>query len=178
LEPRPEPVVANNTSSLVYAGSCEECISLRYEDGVIMEMKPVGPHEDEHIDLTVLLNQLRANKWLVIIVTLITMSCGFLYLRHKVPLYQSDVLIQIDTNHVGQGGFAEKLAFGGSSQLNAVITQIALIQSRFILNQVVELLGLQIRAEPETLPVWKRIFQHSKNKEYLQVKALRCRSRL
>ncbi len=56
--------------------------------------KAFAPQDDE-IDLSAMVDQLAENKWLILLVTLVTLSIGIFYASRQVPQYQSDVLLCI-----------------------------------------------------------------------------------
>ena len=116
---------------------------------------------DDAIDVAALFGHLIANKWLILIVTFITLTVGYFYAKNQTPQYASDVLLQVDTARSGaiRGGLAEQLAFsGGSVTGNQVATQVSLIQSRFILEPVINDLGLDISVMPIKHYFWQEFF--------------------
>ena len=117
--------------------------------------------ENYDFDLSSILRELLAHKWLIILITSLGLMVGVFYASRQVPQYQSDVLLQVDTSQSGLGrsGLPTQLSAGmGSSSSNTVATQIALIQSRYVLEPLVESLGLDISASLKHSSLWDRIF--------------------
>lgn len=134
--------------------------------------KSVINTQGEEIDLVALLNQLLVNKWLILIVTLCTLSLGVFYVYRQVPNYQSQVLLQLDTNRPvwGQSSFADHLISGGGGSNTSIATQISLIKSPFILEPVVQALGLDITSSPLKTTLWEKLFPKNILKRKIQVK--------
>lgn len=128
---------------------------------------------DEEIDLVQLLNQLIANKWLILLVTLIALGVGYIVAHQKVKQYQADVMLQVDVIRpgFGQGGGAAAFALGAGLSNASAETQIVLIKSRVILDPVIESLGLDINVKPMPLSFWKRPFQKQIKKNGIRVQS-------
>ncbi len=126
--------------------------------------------EGDEIDLSAILNQLSENRWLILAVTLIVFAVGFFHASRQIPQYQSDVLLQIEA---GQSGLGQAGAIGQQFMLfsptgDVTSTEIALMKSRYVLEQVIESLGLDISATPKKGSIWSRIT--SPSKKTVQVK--------
>ena len=125
---------------------------------------------DDEIDLVALIHELVANKWLIITITAITLSLGGMYAHHLAPIYQSDVLLQVENGRSPMGGL-EQLAFGGSGGANASATQMSLIKSRYVLEPVVKELNLDILVEKKTT-ILERLFKSN----VVQAKGIRIQT--
>lgn len=106
--------------------------------------------QDDEIDLSAVFYQLLENKWLIIIITAVFLSIGGLYASRQIPQYQSSVLLQISDKQQGSAGLLgsvmpQQMRFGGD---NSALTQIALINSRFIMTPVIRSLHLNISVTP------------------------------
>jgi tyrosine-protein kinase Etk/Wzc len=114
--------------------------------------------ESEDFDLAVVFHYLWVHKWFIIILTALSFSIGGLYALRQVPQYESNVLLQIDSNKpvIGQISAVQQF-LGGSSGDNAA-TQIALIKSRFVLEPVINALGLNLSISMKPATLWNRIF--------------------
>ena len=125
--------------------------------------------QDGEINLSQVLHRLWVNKWLILIIMLSTLSLGIFYANRQVPLYQSELLLQINTDHPGVGiGLAsrgpQQINFG-FGQNKPIATQIALIKSRVILSPVVKSLALDILAVPKQSQAMKFLLpSHAKIK--------------
>lgn len=126
--------------------------------------------ESDEIDLSAIFNQLLEYRWLILLVILCTFSLGVLYSSRQIPQYQSDVLLQIESGQPGlgqAGAMAQQFMFRSPAG-DATSTQIALMQSRFVLEPVVKSLGLDISATPKR-GLWARFMDSSK--KTIQVKS-------
>lgn len=129
-----------------------------------------SPNEGE-IDFSLILNQLWEKKWLILVVTLFTFSLGVIYTLRQGPLFQSDVLLQVDeqgSSNTGIGGLSKKLDLGSSPE-NTPATHAALIQSRFILEPVINSLGLDIKATPNQSFIKRLLFPTTDKKIKIDV---------
>ena len=161
---------------MVYTSGCEKCLNLLGRDvmNTIGSKQAVVPGHDE-IDLASLFHHIMVNKWFVLVITLMFLIFGAFYVHRQVPQYQSDVLLQVEMGHsmAGGTGFADQLALGGigASGGASVQTQMALIQSRFILAPVIHALGLDIRAVAKKGSFWERLFPRLASKKTIQIKS-------
>lgn len=105
--------------------------------------------EDDEIDFSNLVNQLVENRWLILIITFICLLCGILYASWQIPIYQSSALLQVQESQSPANSIFSNISshFGGEGG-NSTQVQIALIQSRFVLEPVGQLLGLDISVRP------------------------------
>lgn len=117
-------------------------------------------HQEDEIDLVSIFHELRGYKWLLLLTMTIGLVLGAFYAMRQPTQYESNVLLQIDGGKGGSGkngGLADQFLSANSSGDSAA-TQMALIQSRFILEPVVEILGLNIQCVPRVAG-WKvRLF--------------------
>lgn len=92
------------------------------------------------------------NKIILIIVTLIVCALCTVYLISKPARYEANTLIQIDDNNRDEKFHLSQFSLtnGGSNQ---VASQVALIQSRVILEPIINQLGLSIAIEKPHLPI-------------------------
>jgi len=103
--------------------------------------------QDGELDLVAVLHGLWEGKWLILLITLACFSVGLFYSLKQKPLYETDVLLQIEDkkqNNTPIGGLTRKLDLTSASENNSA-THAALIQSRFILEPVIKSLGLDIQ---------------------------------
>lgn len=166
--------LSTTAQTIWYTCYCEKCLNLRNRDVInTIGTKQISVSEGDEIDLSALINQLMANIWLIVFVTATTLGIGVLYVYKQVPQYQSDVLLQVDSSRAGfgQGGFVGQLAMGGSRSGSSVQTQMALIQSRFILDQVVQSMGLNIDVSPKNGTLLERLFEKNISKNTIEIKS-------
>ena len=125
-----------------------------------------GSDTDE-IDLAALAHQLWGHKWLLLLTTVIGLTLGVFYAKRQPVQYQTSALLQIDTKGGGAGGaggVAQQLLGGGSAGDSAA-TQMALIQSPFVLEPVIESLGLNIHILQKPKLLKERLFPWTDKKE-------------
>lgn len=125
--------------------------------------------EGDEIDLSAILGQLSENRWLILFITLCTFALGVFYASRQIPQYQSDVLLQIEgpSPGIGQSSAMVQQFMFRSPTGDATSTQTALMQSRFVLEPVIQSLGLDISAVPKKGSMWSRLT--SLNKKTAQV---------
>lgn len=120
---------------------------------------------ENDVDFSMILYELWQKKWLILGITTFVFILGILYSLRQTSLYHTDVLLQIESNKKGNnliGSSAKKLDFFSPSE-NSVATHIALIQSRFILEPVIESLGLSVQVFAKQ-SFFSRLFSPAKSK--------------
>lgn len=106
------------------------------------------------IDLSEIVAHLRNNRWLIMVVTGIVFVIGAIYAFVQVPLYQSNVLLQIASKPDPLAGLSKGMLGTVMGQKlgvsdNSESRQIALIKSRYILEPIIHSLGIDVRREYE-----------------------------
>jgi len=95
------------------------------------------------------------NKWLVAICLIISILVGVAYALLAKPIYESNLLVQVES---GQSGFQGLL--GPAADLLEVKTaasaEMEIIRSRLVVGQAVDNLRLYLEAEPEYFPIFGR----------------------
>lgn len=109
-----------------------------------------GFHQQaDEINISAVFSQLRENIRLIIALVVISLAVGIFYTSRQVPLYQSEILLQVKSSREGGASSVSgllsqfKLDVGGD---NAESTQIVLMKSPYILLPVVKSLSLDIQA--------------------------------
>ncbi len=125
--------------------------------------------EGDEIDLSAIVSHILENRWLILLITSLVFSLGVFYASRQIPQYHSDVLLQIEAGQsgLGQAGSIQQIMFRSPTG-DATSTQIALIQSRFILEPVIKSLGLDITAVAKKGGIWSWLT--SFGKKSIQVK--------
>lgn len=134
--------------------------------------------QSEEVDIKALMYDLLAHKWLILACVLVCLGGAGIYAMRLVPQYQSSVLLQVDSKQPGfGGGMSSGLSalFGGDAGGSAV-TQIALIRSPFVLEPVIESLGLNIKSQFKL--AWFERFWKKNDKNTLKVSLLDVPHRL
>ncbi len=111
------------------------------------------PATSDELDLGHYLEILSANKWLVALVTVIVVALGVAYAVLTRPVYESNILIQVEDSD----GTADKsfLAEAGSlfNVKTAATSEMEILRSRMILGKAVDQTKLYISASPRYVPL-------------------------
>ncbi len=111
-----------------------------------------SPPAGDDIDLGHYLDVLLANKWLIAAITVMVLAAGTAYALMARPIYEADVLLQVEdiAEGGGKGGLAET---GGLFDVKTPASgEIEIIRSRLIVGQAVEAAKLYIAAYPRYIP--------------------------
>ena len=125
-----------------------------------------GSNMEDEIDLAALAHQLWRHKWLLLLTTVVGLTLAVFFAKRQPIQYQTSALLQIDAKGgAGQaGGMAQQL-LGGASGGDSAATQMALIQSSFVLEPVIESLGLNIHSLHKPTLFMERLFPWVHKKE-------------
>jgi len=106
----------------------------------------------EELDLVRYLDVLLANRRVIGVVTAVTLAIGAAYAVITPPVYEADMLIQVEDN-----GMTASSLLGDASSLFDVKTQAAaeleILRSRMVVGKAVDTLQLYIDAKPKYFPV-------------------------
>jgi tyrosine-protein kinase Etk/Wzc len=106
----------------------------------------------EELDLVRYLDVLLANRRVIGVITAITLAVGAAYAVFTPPVYEADMLIQVEDS-----GMAPSSLLGDASSLFDVKTQAAaeleILRSRMVVGKAVDTLQLYIDAKPKFFPV-------------------------
>lgn len=109
---------------------------------------------DDEIDLRQLVGILLAGKWIIAGTTAAVLVLGILYALLATPVYQSNVLLQVnEDNQAYQAGALSDLAASLNGRSPPADTQIAIMTSRSVVGHAVDKLALAIDAEPDYFPL-------------------------
>lgn len=113
---------------------------------------PAAAPGDDEIDLGRLFGLLLDHKWWIIIITAIFALGGIVNAQLATPIYQGDALVQVERRSSVSplGDLSSVLGEGAESSTSA---EVQILQSRMVLSQVVDRLGLDVRVMPRQLPV-------------------------
>ncbi len=112
--------------------------------------------KEDEIDLLALLREMWGYKWILLLTSLVGLTLGVYYALKQPTRYQSTALLQIENKSSAMGALSQQSLLGGGSGSDAS-TQIALLQSRFILEPVIEALGLNISVSQRPSSIWARL---------------------
>jgi tyrosine-protein kinase Etk/Wzc len=106
---------------------------------------------DEGASLHEYLGTLIGARWLILSITVAAVLAGLLYAKLATPIYRSDALLQVEEKKKGIAGL-EDLANLVPTE-SAADTEIEILRSRSLIEQVVEKLALDIVAQPRRFPL-------------------------
>jgi tyrosine-protein kinase Etk/Wzc len=114
---------------------------------------------DEEIYLTDIFVEILSRKWLFIVAILLSLIVGIIVVLIREPVYQAESLIQIEDTSSGiKATETLEALLGGDTTIAA---EMEILNSRMILERVVESEGLNIVVEPKFFPlVGKAISRH------------------
>jgi tyrosine-protein kinase Etk/Wzc len=120
--------------------------------------------ESSEITLSAIIHEILDHRWLILIVTLFCCGIGAFYAVRQIPQYQSDVLLQVGSpqSSMGQAAAGAQSFTFRSPMGDATSTQIALMQSRFILEPVIRTLGLDVGVTLKKTGFWSRLTSFKK----------------
>ncbi|WP_370451353.1 polysaccharide biosynthesis tyrosine autokinase [Comamonas sp. BIGb0124] len=111
--------------------------------------------EDSDINLREYFDILLDNKWLIASVTTVALAVGVAYAILAKPVYQTDLLIQVEDSS-GASSAAQSL-LGAASSLFDVKTpasgEIEVLRSRMVIGRAVDATKIYISAQPRYVPV-------------------------
>jgi tyrosine-protein kinase Etk/Wzc len=107
------------------------------------------------VDASAFIDTLHENRWLIAGLTSLTMAIAIGYAVFAAPVYQSDILIQVEDNPNSPND-----ALSSVSQLfnikSEASDEVEILQSRLVLTPAVRSQGLTIDVEPHRFPVFGR----------------------
>ena len=107
--------------------------------------------EDDGIDLLALLGVLWDRKIFILMITGFFASIAILYALFSTPIYKATAMIQVEENSTSMPGFDDMA--GIFEDVSKSVTEIELLKSRRVIGEAVDLLQLDIIAEPKLLPM-------------------------
>ncbi len=113
---------------------------------------------DDEIDLRELLATLLNDKWLILILMLISLFLSAIYAFGASPIYRADSLLQVEEKTAGIPGI-EELA-GLASDSASASTELQVLKSRKIIGKAVKELKLDIIATPNRVPLLGNLSKH------------------
>ena len=127
-----------------------EIPSPAFDPSQVQSPAKLGSGEDE-INLREFLVTLVESKWLIIVVTVLITLAGAMYALLATPIYNGDVLLQVENKSQGMSGLEDLTSlFTGETPAEA---EIEIIRSRSIIGAAVDQLHLDIDAKPHYVPI-------------------------
>lgn len=98
------------------------------------------------------------NKWLIIIITFLALTIGFLLTIMIAPIYQTNTTLHIQNESNSMNTLDLDVESIILNQGSKVATEIALMQSRTLLKRVIERLNLDIVIQPNYFPLLGEVY--------------------
>lgn len=116
-------------------------------------MNRMTNHGYEEVDLGRFIGLLIDHRWLILFITAVFVAAGAVYAVLATPIYRGDALIQVE-RRTAVNRF-EDLASGmlNEDRESSTAAEVLILQSRMVLGQVVDRLGLDTEVVPKRLPI-------------------------
>jgi tyrosine-protein kinase Etk/Wzc len=112
------------------------------------------PSRDDDIDLPALLGTLAANKRLILLGTGVFLLLSLAYLAVVTPTYQANAVVQVESRPAIPPGLSGSAAMQATPAMTPPgATEVQLLTSRRVLGAALDNLNLDLRVQPERLPV-------------------------
>jgi tyrosine-protein kinase Etk/Wzc len=109
--------------------------------------------DEEDLDIGRYIDVLLSNKWLIAAITLVVFAIGAAYAFLERPIYESNMVVQVEDPEGGGGGKGILAEAGGLVDVKTpAAAEIEIIRSRMIAGQAVEATKLYIVAGPRYVP--------------------------
>ncbi|OVZ59912.1 tyrosine protein kinase [Pigmentiphaga sp. NML030171] len=109
--------------------------------------------QSDHAILAHYLDIILENKWVISIVTALFLAAGIAYAYLTKPIYQSDLLIQVEDGQVGVRGLLGETADALTGK-TAASAELEILRSRLVVAEAVDNLKLTILARPKYFPIF------------------------
>ncbi|KAG8150030.1 polysaccharide biosynthesis tyrosine autokinase [Burkholderia catarinensis] len=113
-----------------------------------------GPERADEISLAAVLDVLVSQRWLIALVTAACVAAGTLYAFLSHPLYQADILVQVEDS--GDASAAKSLLGDVSSLFDvksSAAAEVQILASRLVVTRAVDSLRSYIAVQPKRFPV-------------------------
>jgi len=110
-------------------------------------------HEDDSIDLASYIDLVVENRWLISIVALIVTMLGAAYSIIATPVYQSNILVQVEDGSGSSGMLLGDLA-NAFEMKSAATAEIEILRSRYVITRAVTNAQLDLTVEPKRFPIF------------------------
>ncbi|WP_010629065.1 polysaccharide biosynthesis tyrosine autokinase [Halomonas sp. KM-1] len=117
----------------------------KYQANIPMMPKP------EEIDLRDIFDMLMAQKWKIIVITLLFCFMGVSYALTATPIYRTDALVQVEPNGPSVNPLQDIRSL--TREATQFQSEISILRSRLVLGQTVDRRNLEILLEPRKVPL-------------------------
>lgn len=108
--------------------------------------------DDDAIDLASYIDLVVENRWLITIVALVVTTLGAAYSFIATPVYQSNILVQVEDGAGSSGLLLGDLA-NAFEMKSAATAEIEILRSRYVITRAVTNAQLDLTAEPKRFPI-------------------------
>lgn len=112
----------------------------------------LADQDDHSIDLTSYIELLIESRWLIIAVTALVTFLGAAYAFIATPIYQSNILVQVEDGAGSSGMMLGDLA-GAFEMKSAATAEIEILRSRYVVTRAVNNARLDLTVTPKRFPV-------------------------
>ncbi len=110
------------------------------------------PRREEPLHITDHLFTILQGRWIVLGVTLFFLLVGLVYVFVAVPIYRTNVLLQVEENRKSLAGI-EEISQALGERAPPGETEMEILRSRTLVGGVVDALALDVAASPHTFPL-------------------------
>lgn len=110
-------------------------------------------HDDDSIDWASYVDLLVESRWLIVTVAVAVTILGATYSFITTPVYQSNILVQVEDNAGSTSMMLGELA-GAFEMKSAATAEIEILRSRFVISRAVTNAKLDLIVEPKRFPIF------------------------
>lgn len=115
---------------------------------------PMNPQDDdEGVNIMEYIDIIFDGRWIVATAVIMSLLIGIAYAVFATPIYESNILIQVEDSDKSAGSFLGDAASSLFDVKTPAAGEIEILQSRMILNQAAENTKLYIDASPRYVPI-------------------------
>lgn len=135
-----------------------------------LKYKNIALFEPNEIDLIKVMRSLWQGKWLILTAIVFSFIIGAVIVFLQKPQYKTSVLLQLDSSKSTQANFVSDFTRSiNGNDVSVATTQIALIQSRFILEPVIKMLGLDISVSIQKKSILDKLNPFFNNRNFVKI---------
>lgn len=124
-----------------------------YKNVTQLDQSSGSPVYDDEIHLIDLLDVVFDSRWLIAGITALALCIGFAYTLLSPPVYQTDILIQVeDTKVIGANGLLNDVSSMFDIKSPAV-AEIEILRSRMVIGEAIANLHLDLEVTPKYIPL-------------------------
>jgi tyrosine-protein kinase Etk/Wzc len=123
--------------------------------------RDAGQLREDDIDLRAVVGVANDHKWLILVGTAVFFLAGVIYVLAAKPTYQASALVQVERGSAGAPGQSPQTSLTLVEPARSqAVTEIPLLTSRTLFSDAVNKLDLDVRIEPQRLPILGDFLAH------------------